>query len=358
MKRWLIVLAGLITIIVMVAGCAGAPEAVITPEEFYRGKIITIVVPFAPGGGFDTDARVIAPYLAKQLGAKMAVVDNETGGAGWGGINFLFASAPKDGLTIGCIPGDRICLNEIFELGQPVAFKSVKEFSVIAMLYPDSASITCVTPGSRFNTLKDLVGAESLKCPESSPFASNTLSWAPLASCFGIKNLKIICGYAGTADRQTACFRGEVDIISVAASAPGMLQSGMLKPIGFNDTNPTRSRECFPEYAYLPSFSEVALPGTIWEKEFAEHVGDTLRTVAAPPAIPQDRLDFLVESMRTICQDPAFIKECEKRMVDIAPTDPRTIFGKDVAAFFGSFLDMPRSQRMEIKDRWDALFVY
>ena len=45
-------------------------------DEFYRGKTVTILVGSPPGGGYDAYARMIAPHLAKRLGATVII-------AGW-----------------------------------------------------------------------------------------------------------------------------------------------------------------------------------------------------------------------------------------------------------------------------------
>src|SRR5690242_4385751 len=36
-----------------------------TPEEFYKGKTVSILVGSPPGGGYDAYARLIAPHLAR-----------------------------------------------------------------------------------------------------------------------------------------------------------------------------------------------------------------------------------------------------------------------------------------------------
>jgi tripartite-type tricarboxylate transporter receptor subunit TctC len=83
-----------------------AAAAAIAPSlarAAYPEQPIKMVVAYAPGGGTDITARVIAPYIAKYLGNNASVVVINRPGAG-GGIGFSeIANAPADGYTIGFI---------------------------------------------------------------------------------------------------------------------------------------------------------------------------------------------------------------------------------------------------------------
>jgi hypothetical protein len=66
--------------------------------QTYPVKPITMIVPFAPGGGVDTMARLIAPALGQRLGQQI-VIDNRGGAGGNIGTEVL-ARARPDGYTI------------------------------------------------------------------------------------------------------------------------------------------------------------------------------------------------------------------------------------------------------------------
>src|SRR5437763_5227229 len=67
----------------------------------YPEQPIKMIVAYAPGGGTDIIARVIAPFIEKYLGKGAQIVVSNRGGAG-GGIGFAeLAKAPPDGYTIG-----------------------------------------------------------------------------------------------------------------------------------------------------------------------------------------------------------------------------------------------------------------
>ncbi|MDB5956575.1 tripartite tricarboxylate transporter substrate binding protein [Ramlibacter sp.] len=86
--------------LLLATAAAVAPMAA---QAAYPEQPIKMIVAYAPGGGTDIIARVIAPYLEKYLGNGAQIVVSNRGGAG-GGIGFAeLAKAPPDGYTIGFI---------------------------------------------------------------------------------------------------------------------------------------------------------------------------------------------------------------------------------------------------------------
>lgn len=72
-------------------------------QAAYPEQPIRMIVAYAPGGGTDLTARLIAPYIARYLGNNASIVVVNRSGAG-GGIGFAeLANAPADGYTIGFI---------------------------------------------------------------------------------------------------------------------------------------------------------------------------------------------------------------------------------------------------------------
>jgi len=232
MKRWLIAMVGLVSVMVMVAACAPAPEKVITPEEFYRGRVITFMCVSAPGGGFDLQTRTIAPFMEKELGAKMVSVDNMSGGSGFPGMNWLYFQAPRDGSIFGLIKGDKLGLNEAFHTGDPVEFEDLTKFSIIASWGTDAnvSSVVGCCPERPWKSLLDLKGATGTKTSTTNPFSTPTFSALKIGMCLGLKEWAIIGGYPSTGERNTALFRGEIDWDGVDLGAGGsMIQAGMIK---------------------------------------------------------------------------------------------------------------------------------
>jgi tripartite-type tricarboxylate transporter receptor subunit TctC len=83
----------------LAAGAAALPAASrIARAQTYPTKPVHIIVPFAPGGGLDFVARVIAEYLTRGIGQQV-IVENKSGGAGMIGTETA-AKSPPDGYTV------------------------------------------------------------------------------------------------------------------------------------------------------------------------------------------------------------------------------------------------------------------
>src|SRR4051794_41547289 len=70
-------------------------------QDFYRGKTISILVGFSPGGGFDLNARVLARHIGRHIpGSPLVVVQNMPGAGTLTAIHYMDNTAPKDGTVL------------------------------------------------------------------------------------------------------------------------------------------------------------------------------------------------------------------------------------------------------------------
>ena len=88
----------------LLTGCAavllGASPALAQAPSF-EGKTIRIVVGFAPGGGYDSYARVLSRHMGAHLpGKPTIVVENMPGAGSLTAVRWLDGPAPKDGTAI------------------------------------------------------------------------------------------------------------------------------------------------------------------------------------------------------------------------------------------------------------------
>ena len=76
-------------------------------SDFYKGRQLSLVVGYGPGGGYDVYARLIARHLGKYIpGNPTIVVQNMPGAGSLRAANYLYSVAPKDGTAIGLFGSD------------------------------------------------------------------------------------------------------------------------------------------------------------------------------------------------------------------------------------------------------------
>src|SRR5438876_862705 len=86
--------------------CASAAIATSAPaaaqEPFYKGKRLTLMISFAPGGPTDIEGRLLARHIVKHIdGQPQIVVQNKDGAGGMVGASYIGEAAPRDGSMFG-----------------------------------------------------------------------------------------------------------------------------------------------------------------------------------------------------------------------------------------------------------------
>ena len=70
-------------------------------QDFYKGKTITIIAGFSPGGGYDVNARVLARHMGRHIpGNPNIIVQNMPGAGSLNAVHYLDTNAPKDGTAL------------------------------------------------------------------------------------------------------------------------------------------------------------------------------------------------------------------------------------------------------------------
>src|ERR1700682_4374359 len=80
-------------------------------QAFVAGKTVRLVVGFGPGGGYDSYARMLSPYLSKNLGATV-IVENRPGAGGRVALTGVYM-APADGLTLMIVNGTGAAFSQL-----------------------------------------------------------------------------------------------------------------------------------------------------------------------------------------------------------------------------------------------------
>ncbi len=221
--------------------------------DVYPTRPIRMLVPFAPGGGADTLARIITPRLHESMGQAW-VVDNRTGAAGNLAAEIVARAAP-DGYTTFLGFSTVLTVN-------PNLYKlpfSVERDLQPVMLMAASQYILVLHASVPATTLKEFIAAAKAK-PGGYNYASAGVG-SPLhlaAELFqkraGISMAHI--SYKGGGPAAASVLGGETQVIfgSVASSLPHV-KTGRLKALA---TTGLKRSKVAPE---LPTVAEQGFPG-------------------------------------------------------------------------------------------------
>jgi tripartite-type tricarboxylate transporter receptor subunit TctC len=332
MKRFLVSLLGLVVVVSMLVGCSQsapaaaptkapepakaaepakpaaaaaapttAPAAAAAPAaapakkaDWKPNKPINVIVAWAAGGTNDIAARVMAPFLEKELGTPVQVVNK--GGAG-GQIGFTeIAQAKPDGYNIGLMvlpPAINVYMNpEVKPQFDRASFIPISVFAVEPM-------IAGVKADSPYKTMKDVMD-DAKANPEKVKFASTGLSATThmqvlaLQKAAGVKFARVQFDADGQA--VTALLGGHVDIASV--SPAGMLpqyKSGQIRVLGYCSKD---------QLKFYPDVK--GWPAQGWSVDIP-----VSRGIVLPKGTPQDVVDTVSVAMQKISANEEFKKKAE-----------------------------------------------
>ena len=183
-------------------------------QAFYAGKTVRMVVGSGTGGGYDVFSRMIAPYLARTLGATV-IVENQPGAGGLIALNRLYV-APPDGLQISLSNGISAAFAQLTDQ-QGVRYDLTK-FNYLATVGAPPG-LWLVGPDSPIREVQQAVDAR-MKWRWAS---SGGMSGLGIGAAFTCEALNLDChvvqGYKGSADAGLAVTRGEMDALYVPESS-------------------------------------------------------------------------------------------------------------------------------------------
>ena len=301
-------------------------------DEFYRGKVIRIVVGFSAGGGFDTYARLVGRYMGKYIpGNPSMVVENMTGAGSLIAANHIYKVARPDGLTIGSFNGNQI-------LGQLVGAQGIN-FDALKMEWlgaPGYNHDLCVV-----NRQSGVTGADQwlalkspLKLGGSAPGAPTDDGPKILKEAIGLP-LRIISGYKGTADIRVAVESGEVDGLcgfswaSVRATWRKAIESGQVVVV--LQSAPKAAAD-LPQVPLAISFTKTAEARQLIEAGI--HTPSSITyTYSLPPGTPKDRVQVLRAAFTNMVKDKDFLADAAKANLEIAPFTGEEV-ERNIAALF------------------------
>lgn len=292
----------------LLIGLLGSPLA---SAQDFPVRPIRLVVPFPPGGGLDTLARIVGPKLQASLGQPV-LVENKVGAAGTIGVDFVAKAAP-DGYTLAVgSPGN---MSVTPALNPNLPYKPLTDFVPISMGVRMPMFLV-VNPSLPANTIQQLIAlakANPGKYTYSSGGQGSALHLA--GELFNIRagvDIRHI-PYKGTAPAIADLLAGQVNMTIADASVLQHVKSGKLRALG--QTTPARA----PSSPDIPTIAEGGVPGysaTNWYGFFAP--------AGTPAGIAQKLNVAFVAALK----QPDVVATLRNGGMDVAPST-----GQELGAF-------------------------
>jgi len=244
-------------------------------SQQYPTRPVRIIAPFAPGGGTDFIARLIAQKLTERLGQQV-IVENKPGAGGNLGAEFAVKSAP-DGYTLLLVAGSYTVNPSLYKL----SFDPVNDITPVIQL-SQGPFVVAVHPSVPANNLKELIELARRQPDKLSYASAGSGSITHLASelFLDMAKIKIVhIPYKGTGPALNDTIAGSTQLIFGSVSTTlQFIKSGRLR--GLAVTTPRRI-SALPD---LPTVAEAGVPGyevVLWHG------------LVAPKGVPRPIVDRL-----------------------------------------------------------------
>ena len=293
----------------MVMGVPGRGSAQV--PDYYKDKVVNVIVAGGPSGGHTRYARLIQPYLQKHLGAREVRITNMPGGGGLKAANYLWRAKP-DGLQIFFGNVSTLIL-------APLAGSAGATFDTAKLNFLGRATseprVLCVGGKSAIQSIQDV---QKLKRPFVYPSQGTDedfYTMAVLADTFGFK-VKAVTGYEGNADTALAVIKGDGDgHITGWSESLGPIRSGDKHPILMVTSQKA------PQFPYIPVAIDVAPAAKRATARAMANILETHRSYIGPPGMNPQAVAAFRAGVTAALQDPALLAETKKGERPVAPMD-------------------------------------
>lgn len=291
-------------------------------DTFYKGRQLSIIAGYGPGGGYDAYARLLARHIGRHLpGSPNVIVQNMPGAGSLVATNYLYRIAPKDGTVIGIfarnMPLVGLLGNRQNAKFDPLRFTWLGSSTSFA----NDAYVLLVRKTAPAKSVADLKlpGGAPLVIGSTAEGASSDTVPIMMRDLLGL-NIKAISGYTDSAQLFLAMDRGEIDGRTVGLSAVRAIKPEWLLPDG-----PMRVLVAFGREARHPDLPDVPLGRELTNGPHERRLLDAMelpyrisRPFAAPPGVPAERARLLQQAFIATHFDDDFLADAARLNVDIS----------------------------------------
>jgi hypothetical protein len=311
--RW--IFTAIMVVALTFGGFANAQAA-----PFFKGKVITFIVPYSPGGGTDVFARLVARHIREHIpGEPSVVVRNVPGGGALIGGNLGWSRRP-DGKTVLVTSGTTVMQNILRPKGT-----QFKLHEMIPLYSAPIGNVYFVNTKIGIKKPIDIMTADNLIFGHINPTGGTGGGFAWPRALLKFK-AKEIWGYGGSGDSRLAFLSGELNCsggstIDYNANMIQYEEKGEIVPIyqsGILDANGDIVRE--------PAAPDLPTPVELYEQFYKKKPsGDFLdsyklivgsrtfgKTLVIRQEVPQKIVKIYQKAVAGMVKDPKFLKDAER----------------------------------------------
>jgi tripartite-type tricarboxylate transporter receptor subunit TctC len=259
-------------------------------------KTVKVQVPFAPGGGTDILARILAPRVGERLGQPV-VVENRPGASGAIAARYT-AQATPDGLTVMLGTISEIAINP--SLSPKLGYDVWRDFALIGPIAYTPMTVV-VHPSVPAKNVKELIALATQRPGQLNYGSAGTGSGAHMAAELFRYLTKVDIThvpYKGTGAAVADLVGGQVQMVfTTVPSAVNFVRNGQLMALG------VASAQRAPQMPEVPTFVEAGVP---------EYLMDYWYCLVAPAATPKEIQARLNTAFRDALRLPEVVASLDK----------------------------------------------
>jgi tripartite-type tricarboxylate transporter receptor subunit TctC len=311
-------------------------------QDFYKGKTVTIVVGFSPGGGYDVNARAVSRHISKRIpGNPSIIVQNMPSAGSMTSVRYLDATAPKDGTVMTVFnPG---LVTQSIVVPEKVSL-DFRKYGWIGVVTSDFRVCYGFGPNG-VKSWADMMGRKEFILGATGKGSGNYINGATLRMVFSAP-VRQVLGFPGSAEQRLAIERGEVDgdCGSFSSIPIEWINEKKAHPfVRFVEKKPAE----IPETAvFINTFAKTDEQKQLLDiLNGADVVG---RPFIVSKQVPADRVAILRKAFSDTMKDPAFMAEMEKQQL---PLNPMT--GEESEAVVTKLMNVPANIIAKAKEIYD-----
>ena len=277
--------------------CLFAAVPVSAQDYPAAGKVISFVLPYAPGGPTDKAARDLAQAMSKALGGQSIVVENAPGASGSIGVAKV-ARASNDGYTLLFTHIAQATLPSFF---RKLPYNVEKDFEYLGLVSENPMNLIA-RPNLPANNIGELISwvkgnKGKISIANAGPGSASHLCGMLFQSTLQVDMLSV--PYKGTAPAMTDLIGGQIDLMcDQTTTTIAQVEGKKVKSYAVT----TAARLGSPVLKDTPTMQEAGLKDftvTIWQGLYA------------PKGTPAPVLKKLNDALRAAVKDPDFIRKQE-----------------------------------------------